>query len=119
MSKKFLRVRAVPGRRIIDPTTLGRSTPRFIGHQVVASSERTQVNWFTKEIEPAFDLVLTNEPALVAEPSPDGFFRRAILDGDLEYIETVERVGETEKTYVDQALKKASDAHLAAQEPSA
>jgi len=109
MSQKFFRVRAVPGRRIMDPTTLGQATPRVVGYHRT-QSERTQINWFTKQVEPEIDLVLTGEDVLVPAVA---FFRQAIADGDLEYVENVERHGDKESARVEPALKTASDKHKA------
>lgn len=84
----FLRVRPVEGRMVANPFARGR----MVGYEASANPKNLEYRMESGRMEPSRDWNRVDGDVLLQETT-DGYIRRAILDGDLEYIETVENPG--------------------------
>lgn len=82
-----MKVAPVEGRMVLDPRTIGSAQHHRIGHTRKIDGEKVVLGRKEPRVRFAFDEKV--EHVLVTETA-DGYFRRAILDGDLDYIEHVE-----------------------------
>lgn len=113
--KIALKVRAVEGHMIADPRTIGRSESRRIGHdrKVDGTILRGGVE------EPRVRHVFVGGEHIIPETT-DGYLRRAVLDGSLDYVETIHNVGEKiERTFRDVELVRATVANMKARAAAA
>jgi len=113
MPKGFL-VAPVAGRTVLDPFSIGRVPQRRVGW--LRSFDGTVIDPVSGKAVPREVWTFAgDEPEVVTETS-DHFFRRAILDGDLDYLESVEIAADGKATNAlrDLDLMRATKAHKAA-----
>lgn len=104
MALKFYRVASVEGRQVLDPFTIGQAQQRRVGYTRFVEGE---VSVGDKR-EPRIRYKISGEPEVVRETT-DLYFKRAIVRGDLEYVETVLDFGtKTEKVMREPELVRAT-----------
>jgi hypothetical protein len=108
MGLVFLRVRPVEGRMVLDPFSIGAVQHRRIGYEREVEG-RVSRNGIA---QPRVRYRFVGGEVVVRETT-DGYFRRAILDGDLEYLETIHEFGiESERRSRDPSLLAATAANI-------
>lgn len=101
---KFFRVLAVDGPQFIDPFSIGTPQKRVVGYKRVERGTRLDPRQKDPVPHYAYEFDAEAGPQIVAE-STDHFVRRAIMDGTIDYVETVDFFGEPkEKSYREAAL---------------
>lgn len=88
MPKKIIyRVRALPGKLVVHPQSVGTGSIHFIGHSKYLDDKDVRYP-FGKPV--ASQKYKFEEPGIeVVEETGDGYFAEKFRVGDLEYIETV------------------------------
>jgi len=85
---RFLIVKGVAGRKLLDPRTIGMMQ-HFVSHERKVVGKRPDPLDARQTID-KLDHVFTGEEERVPEPFADNYFRRQILDGCIDYVGTVD-----------------------------
>lgn len=123
---KGYKVASVEGRTIVDPFNTRHSSERTnapqrrIGFTRKIDAENTVIDPRSGKRVPAETWDAHNKPEIVLETS-DGFYRRAIKDGDLDYLGSVEVAadGTSKPLPFDKELLAATAVHKALREREA
>ena len=86
---KWLRVLAVPGRLLPNPETIGAAQLSMVGCDPYMDGE-TRRDPFTGQPAEMTKFRPSVEPVRVLDPYPGWYFYRAIMDGDLAYVESLD-----------------------------
>ncbi len=104
MAKISMRVRAIEGRQVLNPWSMGMAQQERLGHERFVEGTTTRGGVEVPRIRYRF----VSGDVVVPETA-DHFLRRAVESGDLEYVETIADAGEkTEKKFRDLPLVKAT-----------
>lgn len=115
------RVLPVPGRMLLHPGSIGAAQQHMIGHRrwvtdlpYEKAPHLYRPNPFTGELYAITQHAQVD--AVVLVPEYEGYYMyRAIMDGDLDYVETVMRPGTPDEVVtVDASLVKVTARHRAA-----
>ena len=105
------RVLPVPGRLVLHPGSIGAPQKHMVGHARGVNEDDTRYDPTTGTQRPM--TTYTPRAEAVTVPEYEGYyFRRAILDGDLDYVATVVRLGTpAERDEAEEALVAATARH--------
>lgn len=109
-----IKVRPVEGRQVLDPRTVGARQHHRLGYERRTepfreeNGERVAGKFVMGEKQPRVRFVFVGGEITVEE-TRDGYYRRAILEGDLDYVAHVDAKGHEK---VDAVLAAATTAHV-------